>query len=345
MPSSLRPVRMPPPLSATRARHRKCTLVNYSPFGYLQSCMARHFLQISSLITNCQAYLPTLDLDALTSPVNVERFQSMINQHFSDIPIESSPRFYVEYVIRIKQLQAIEEQLSAARVIQSKFSIRIKHHGSLPSGHIALMVFQNLRLFKECATERKMAYETRLWTALDEYPNKAEAQLRCMMNQVLANPELVDGRLPFLSYSNFRTLGMCGRLDSEIVDYFVKKWCSSSGTTLGLSSLFACKILFQQDTRTTARQGFLIVEDEREVMKWCRQAQKDLNLDAWDSVSIPINEDGAHWFSAYIDFRSKRIDIFDSLEETCVLNRQKPILLRKNAQLMLMSIPFYANLT
>lgn len=72
--------------------------------------------------------------------------------------------------------------------------------------------------------------------------------------------------------------------------------------------------------------------------------QNNQNLKSWDSVFIPINENRSHWFSAHIDFRHKRIEIYDSLRDTCVINRQKPIPLRKNAKLMLVSTHwFYDN--
>lgn len=55
----------------------------------------------------------------------------------------------------------------------------------------------------------------------------------------------------------------------------------------------------------------------------------------WDSVFIPINENHSHWYSAYIDFHKKHIHIYDSWSETCLINRGKPVLQRKNTQLML----------
>lgn len=59
----------------------------------------------------------------------------------------------------------------------------------------------------------------------------------------------------------------------------------------------------------------------------------------WDSVFIPINERYSHWYSAYIDFKQKYIHIYDSWSETCLMNKQKPVLQRKNAGLMLVSLP------
>lgn len=69
--------------------------------------------------------------------------------------------------------------------------------------------------------------------------------------------------------------------------------------------------------------------------------QRSIGIRSWDSVFIPINENGVHWFSACIHFRLKRIDIYDSLGENCVSNRQKPVPLRKNTGLMLVSLVTY----
>lgn len=68
--------------------------------------------------------------------------------------------------------------------------------------------------------------------------------------------------------------------------------------------------------------------------------QKALKFESWDSVFIPIHEGGSHWYSAYIDFHLKRIEIYDSLRETCVANRSKPIPLQKNTHFMLVSSDF-----
>ncbi|KAF5361199.1 hypothetical protein D9757_013610 [Collybiopsis confluens] len=84
-----------------------------------------------------------------------------------------------------------------------------------------------------------------------------------------------------------------------------------------------------------AKTGTLTPDDANRVVKACRKVARDLGLSNWDSVFIPINEDLNHWYSAHIDFRFKRIDIYDSLEEHCLSNRQKPVPQRKNTQLML----------
>ncbi|KAF5365024.1 hypothetical protein D9757_011420 [Collybiopsis confluens] len=148
------------------------------------------------------------------------------------------------------------------------------------------------------------------------------------------DPNSINGKLPFVTLANLRTLSAGRWLDDEVVNYFVKKWCTQSGSTLGFNTFFACKILFQEPECINAREGFFTDADENTVRRWCAKAAVSLNTE-WDSVFIPINESSTHWYSARIDFRVKRIDIFDSLRDRCIENRQKPLLERKNSKLML----------
>lgn len=157
-----------------------------------------------------------------------------------------------------------------------------------------------------------------------------------------------------VSLRNFKTLGIVRWLDDEVINYFVKKWCSRMNT-LGLNTFFACKILFQEDLCIRANNGVLSPELEETAMKWCHCAlvsfswffglnsghsalQRDLCLTTLDSVFIPINENNTHWYSTCINVSAKQIDIYDSLEETYLVNQQKPILSRKNTKLMLVSL-------
>lgn len=93
--------------------------------------------------------------------------------------------------------------------------------------------------------------------------------------QIGDNRNLLDGKLPNISFHNFKTLGACQWLDDEIINYFVNKWCSRSSTTLGLSTFFACKFLFQDDDNSCvhARHGILTGEDEYSALRWCRRAE------------------------------------------------------------------------
>ena len=74
-----------------------------------------------------------------------------------------------------------------------------------------------------------------------------------------------------ISFQNFKSVGVSRWLDDEIINYFITKWCSQSQTTLGLSTFFACKFLFQERLCICAKTS-LTSEDERGVQRWCRAA-------------------------------------------------------------------------
>ncbi|KAF5379966.1 hypothetical protein D9757_010282 [Collybiopsis confluens] len=143
-----------------------------------------------------------------------------------------------------------------------------------------------------------------------------------------------EGKIPNVATKNFSTLGVGQWVDDEIMNYFITKWCQRS-RILGLNTFFACRNLFQDDSCSAAKSGTLTAEDERKVLRWCAKTAVNLKTSNWDSAFIPINENGIHWYSAYIDFRLKHIQVFDSLETTCIANRNKPISLQKNMNLML----------
>ena len=55
-----------------------------------------------------------------------------------------------------------------------------------------------------------------------------------------------------------------------------------------------------------------------------------------DKVFVPIH-DSEHWFSALIDYHSKKIKIYDSWQPTYELNHMQNIEQQKNVPLMLVS--------
>ena len=155
---------------------------------------------------------------------------------------------------------------------------------------------------------------------------------------------------PHFPRRSFSTIGVGRWVDDEVMNYFIQKWCSKSQTTLGLNTWFACKFLFQEDLCIHAKT-ILTLEDETGVKRWCRAAEVSCRIrivefslilkqraqgrQKWERVFIPINERNIHWYSACINFASKRIDIYDSLREVCLENRQKPLISRKNTSTML----------
>ncbi|KAJ3738529.1 hypothetical protein EV360DRAFT_76883 [Lentinula raphanica] len=108
------------------------------------------------------------------------------------------------------------------------------------------------------------------------------------------------------------------------------KECSQSRHTLGFSTFLAGTCLFEDKVSCTVAKTVLTEQDEIRVHR-----SQMLQLKTWDAVFIPIHEGSSHWYSARIGFKLKRIDVFDSLQETCIINCRKPVSLRKNTNLML----------
>lgn len=92
-------------------------------------------------------------------------------------------------------------------------------------------------------------------------------------SQIRLNQKLLEGKLPNISFSDFKTLGAREWLNDEVINYFVKKWCSRS-STLGLSTFFACKVLFDDEDNSCiqAKHGVLTLDDEETALRWCRRA-------------------------------------------------------------------------
>lgn len=254
-------------------------------------------------------------------------------------------------------------------LLQHNMLLCMNAHNVLPTNRGITTRIQNILCLQQMVTQRKDLTESTFCSTLDSSPGKSEAKLKLLMTEVSIIPSrthfqtsqmacqneiFIEGKLSNISFKNFKTLGAHQWLDDEVINYFINKWCSGS-CMLGLNTFFACKILFgdEDDSCLNAKHGVLTTEDDERAVRWCRRAhvsqklssqqlthsaQKQLNLDmAWDSVFIPINENHSHWYSAYIDFQNKKIHVYDSWGSTCLLNEEKPVLLRKHSGLMLVS--------
>ncbi|KAF5391094.1 hypothetical protein D9757_003153 [Collybiopsis confluens] len=316
--------------------HSKCMrAVDYPPFGSNRSCTRSLLQEIIDIVEKCHAQVPFVSLQLLLTSLPIDQLDTLVASHF---PTPGSPltlHFYTESIDQIKRLREINRILSTTGNIHSNFVKILKHHHPIPSDHAAFLVLRNLNSLDECIVGKMEMVENALWESLDDYPDQAKRRLKILMNRVssLDTTSAIKG-LKHVRPLDFMTLNVGCWVNDEIVNYFVTKWCAASGHTLGLSSFFAPKCLFLPGT-STPRNGYLTKADEATVERWCRKAMIKQNLQTWDSVFIPINENRAHWFSARIDFQRKRIDIYDSLQERCLNNREKPPLLRRNANLML----------
>ncbi|KAF5349741.1 hypothetical protein D9757_014553 [Collybiopsis confluens] len=288
-----------------------CKVTECPPFGLTRTCRAVYILQLVHLVNSCQLLLPSLNLTSLLHDTRIESLKDAVDQRFSVSSSAPEEMFYIESEAHIKALRAI-----------------------LPSDGLVLKLFTNLQLLQEFATTKRTWMEQALLRALDDYPETTEARLRLTMKKICQGQDPFKDKTPHISVKNFSTLGVGRWVDDKIINYFVAKWCRQS-SMLGLTTFFACKSLFRDDSCSTAKSSTLTVEDERNALLWCGKRVKYLDIEHWDSVFIPINENRAHWYSAYIDFRLKRIEIFDSLETICATNREKPLSRQKNTNLML----------
>ncbi|KAF5367322.1 hypothetical protein D9757_010090 [Collybiopsis confluens] len=310
------------------------SVVECIPFGYTCSCNAGSFLELVTLVKTCQAHLPFVSLSTLSHTTDQSEYQHALDQHFH-LRHTHNGRLYADFEAQSKRLNEAAFKLSTAPVLHHNFVSCANFHVSLLSDHQALVVVGNLRLLLRCIHNKQVSLYNDWCKVLDDCPERTEQILRSLMNEAGHFLDHRWDKVSPISFSDFSTLGVGKWLNDEIINYFVQKWCSSAGTTLGLTTFFACKFLFQDDSCVNAKTGTLSLTDEKEVLKWCKKRQGALGLEFWDSVFIPIHESSSHWYSAYIDFRLKRIEIYDSLQETCLTNRRKPVLLRKNAKLML----------
>ncbi|KAF5347364.1 hypothetical protein D9757_015169 [Collybiopsis confluens] len=288
-----------------------CKVTECPPFGLTRTCRAVSILQLQHLVNDCQLSLPALNLASLLAATKVEDVKDFIEQCFPASASAPEEVFYVNSEAYIKSLRELSTKLLTAYPIFTEFTFSLRRHEYLPSDGLVLKVFGNLHLLLEFANTERTLIEQTLLKALDDYPEKTEARLRKMMAEIRQVQDPFEGRLPHVTIANFSTLGVGRWVDDEIVNYFVSKWC---------------------------HRKFVFICQEWHIDCGSRKSSfemKSLNTSDWDSVFIPINKNQVHWYSAYIDFCLKRIEIFDSLETTCVKNRDKPLSLQKNMKLML----------
>ncbi|KAF5382233.1 hypothetical protein D9757_008919 [Collybiopsis confluens] len=316
--------------SRRKKTHKKCIPVIVPPFGLSRTCTSPLLQQISDSVYCCKQLIPSLSIHHLLTSETIDQIDSIVNSEFPNVASTSSNQFFLDSKLYIKQLGDAARIISVAGSIHAKINSHLKHHDALPSDNVALI---DLKTLYERIIEKKLAVENSLWTALDDHPEQTEAKLRDLMAQTYS--ESFQGKFTHVKFSDFRTLGVGRWLDDKVVNYFVEKWCSNTGTTLGLNLFFATRHLFKPGT-CIPKDGYLTADNQARAKAWCSKAAERLGLRTWDSVFIPINEDWLHWFSAHINFRRKKINIYNSLKDRYIENHQKPPLLRKNANLMLM---------
>src|SRR5579875_1084730 len=126
--------------------HHQCTLIQCSPFGMVKSCTAEYPSQISAVIEDCQLYIPSLSLQSLCTPTNKVAIGDMIGRHFIPIPCVFCDNFYTESTIQSKQLRTLIMHLSIPPTMQTKVSLCLLSHSTLPSNRSALTMLEGAQL-------------------------------------------------------------------------------------------------------------------------------------------------------------------------------------------------------
>ncbi|KAF5361202.1 hypothetical protein D9757_013605 [Collybiopsis confluens] len=318
--------------SRSTKSHKKCSAADCPPFGRNRSCNSPLLNRISKIVHACKPYIPSINILQLFTLYTINELDAIVVSYFPIPAPTFKNQWYLDCRFRITQLQEAARLLAQAST-QFKYDGYLQKHDPLLSDNAAFIVVRNLKTLYSCISKRRRVIEGAFWKGLDEHPEESAARLQTFMTQLSDAEDSFSRKFQTLTLTNFRTLGAKRWLDDEVVNYFIQKWCFNSGT-LGLNTFFVSRCLFKAGT-SIPKDGFLTEADEVQVERWCSKAASNLGLQSWDSVFIPINENQSHWYSARIDFRLKRIDIYDSLRERCIDNRQKPPLLRKNAGLML----------
>ncbi|KAJ3753319.1 hypothetical protein EV360DRAFT_74606 [Lentinula raphanica] len=299
-------------------------------------CNRDQFEELSILVTNCQAYLPFLTFDRLFKVSSSSEYQAALDPLFlSQCSLENSSRPYALYNAQMKRLHNISTQLHSAAIIESRFLPTTQRHNILPADHLALVAFENLNFLLDCIPSTRTALEIMWWNFLDKDPKRSGKMLTGIINEGRNRPEQYWKKLINISFYDFSSLGVGRWLNDEIINYFVNKWCIQSKKVLGFSTFFASRCLFEENTSCLEAKKWFTEDDEKRVLSWVRARQRFLKLEVWDAVFIPIHENESHWYSAYIDFRLKRIEIYDSLQQTYLDNYTKPAILRKNTRITL----------
>ncbi|KAF5351409.1 hypothetical protein D9757_014520 [Collybiopsis confluens] len=164
-----------------------CSTVEFPSFGIARSCYIHHLLQLTNVIADCQAYLPSISIPRLLTLVDVSQCNLMLDQQFQSLLSDKfDGHLYTNFEVQSKRLREISRLLSTAPAIQKRFVVcSSRHQRSLSSENKALVAFGNLRLLNECITVKQINMENHYSRVLDTHPEKAEEMLRNLMHNKL----------------------------------------------------------------------------------------------------------------------------------------------------------------
>ncbi|KAF5345072.1 hypothetical protein D9757_014969 [Collybiopsis confluens] len=165
-----------------------CSTVEFPSFGIARSCYVHHLLQLTNVIADCQAYLPSISIPRLLTLVDVSQCNLMLDQQFQSLLSDKfDGHLYTNFEVQSKRLREISRLLSTAPAIQKRLVVCSScHQRSLLSENKALVAFGNLRLLNECITVKQINMENHYSRVLDTHPEKAEEMLRNLMHDVQA---------------------------------------------------------------------------------------------------------------------------------------------------------------
>lgn len=146
--------------------------------------MAKDLLKLSALITSCQSYIPTFSEHVLDSVAPGEGIQHILDFHFVSLSTQFDDHFYQAHISRIKQLSALAEQLTSLPGLEQNVSFCMKRHDMQPTDSAITTRFHNLCCLQQNVIERKKLTEVTFYAMLDRVPEKAEAQLKCIIREV-----------------------------------------------------------------------------------------------------------------------------------------------------------------
>lgn len=120
-----------------------------------------------------------------------------MGQHFAALSTELDDQFYVNHLLRIKQLLALGNELAALPALQSTFDICLESHNTVPSDRVVLGTFHNLRHLREKVIHLRNFTETTFYEVLDRDPVWTEVKLRSMVREVSAIASSMARQLTF----------------------------------------------------------------------------------------------------------------------------------------------------
>lgn len=166
--------------------HHKCLLEICKPYGEVRSCTTSYLLQLSTLITTCQTYLPTFRDQVVHSVAQSKDIKNILDHHFPVLSTPFDDHFYESYMSTMKRLSGLAHQLTALPLLQQNVTLCMKAHNILPTDSGITARFHNLCWLQHNVIQQQSLTEATFYEILDSVPDKTEAKLNALMREVRA---------------------------------------------------------------------------------------------------------------------------------------------------------------